>query len=150
MNVAVKRILAATDRSETADRAVLWAADMSERYDAELLLLQVVLPGPQDAVTETDAAFAELSAFAEQLLARSRSRARVSIDLDPSRAICDAAEEEGADVVVVGGVGMSGRKEFLLDNVPNRVSHNARCTVVIVNTMGSHRRRLSGLLGRSG
>src|SRR5205823_3707301 len=27
-----------------------------------------------------------------------------------------------------------GRKEFLLGNVPNRVSHGARCTVVIVNT----------------
>jgi predicted unusual protein kinase regulating ubiquinone biosynthesis (AarF/ABC1/UbiB family) len=29
---------------------------------------------------------------------------------------------------------MAGRKEFLLGNVPNRISHNARCTVVIVNT----------------
>jgi predicted unusual protein kinase regulating ubiquinone biosynthesis (AarF/ABC1/UbiB family) len=29
---------------------------------------------------------------------------------------------------------MSGRKEFLLGNVPNRISHNARCTVIIVNT----------------
>jgi nucleotide-binding universal stress UspA family protein len=35
---------------------------------------------------------------------------------------------------VVGNVGMSGRKEFLLGNVPNRVSHNTRRTVVIVNT----------------
>src|SRR6266496_1573624 len=31
---------------------------------------------------------------------------------------------------------MAGRKEFLLGNVPNRVSHNARCTVIIVNTAG--------------
>jgi len=38
------------------------------------------------------------------------------------------------DVLVVGSVGMQGRKEFLLGNVPNRVSHNAPCTVVIVNT----------------
>jgi nucleotide-binding universal stress UspA family protein len=29
---------------------------------------------------------------------------------------------------------MQGRKEFLLGNVPNRVSHNAPCTVVIVDT----------------
>jgi nucleotide-binding universal stress UspA family protein len=29
---------------------------------------------------------------------------------------------------------MSGRREFLLGNVPNRVSHNSRWTVVIVNT----------------
>jgi predicted unusual protein kinase regulating ubiquinone biosynthesis (AarF/ABC1/UbiB family) len=31
---------------------------------------------------------------------------------------------------------MSGRREFLLGNVPNRVSHNARRTVIIVNTGG--------------
>jgi predicted unusual protein kinase regulating ubiquinone biosynthesis (AarF/ABC1/UbiB family) len=41
------------------------------------------------------------------------------------------------DVLVVGNAGMSGRKEFLLGNVPNRVSHAARCTVVIVNTTGA-------------
>jgi nucleotide-binding universal stress UspA family protein len=29
---------------------------------------------------------------------------------------------------------MTGRREFLLHNVPNRVSHNAPCTVVIVHT----------------
>lgn len=29
---------------------------------------------------------------------------------------------------------MKGRKEFLLGNVPNRISHSAKCTVVIVNT----------------
>jgi nucleotide-binding universal stress UspA family protein len=36
---------------------------------------------------------------------------------------------------------MSGRKEFLLGNVPNRVSHSARCTVVIVNTTDGPKRR---------
>jgi len=53
---------------------------------------------------------------------------------DPAEAIVEAAKREDADVVVVGSVGMSGRKEFLLHNVPNRVSHNAPCTVVIVQT----------------
>ena len=39
-------------------------------------------------------------------------------------------------MLVVGNAGMAGRKEFLLGNVPNRISHNARCTVIIVNTAG--------------
>ena len=42
-------------------------------------------------------------------------------------------------MLVVGNVGMSGRREFLLGNVPNRVSHNAPCSVVIVNTSGGRR-----------
>ena len=53
---------------------------------------------------------------------------------DPAEAIVNAARREHTDVIVVGSVGMSGRREFLLRNVPNRVSHNAPCTVVIVQT----------------
>jgi predicted unusual protein kinase regulating ubiquinone biosynthesis (AarF/ABC1/UbiB family) len=43
-------------------------------------------------------------------------------------------DDEKVDAVVVGNVGMGGRKQFLLANIPNRVSHNARCVVIIVNT----------------
>ena len=38
---AVPRILVATDRSPSADRAVEWAAEMAERYDAEDLRTRV-------------------------------------------------------------------------------------------------------------
>src|SRR5919202_1966579 len=55
---------------------------------------------------------------------------------DPAAAIVRVAEEERVDLAVVGNLGMSERKEFLLGSVPNRVSHNARCSVVIVNTAG--------------
>jgi ubiquinone biosynthesis protein len=128
---AVRRILVATDRSQSADRAVAWAGEMAERYDAELIVLQV-------AEETSPATLAELTRFADS--AASRSRARVETDGDPSAAIVRVAGEERADVLVVGNVGMSGRREFLLGNVPNRVSHNAPCTVVIVNTSSGRRR----------
>jgi ubiquinone biosynthesis protein len=132
--MAVRRILVATDRSETAERAVSWAAEMASRYDAELVLLRVVT-APDGA----DAAAAELRDYAATL--GPKTLARVVVDDDPSGAIVRATEDSKVDVVVVGNVGMSGRREFLLANVPNRVSHNARCTVVIVNTMETPRRR---------
>jgi nucleotide-binding universal stress UspA family protein len=125
----VRRVLVATDRSESADRAVAWAVDMAERYEAELVLVQVV-------ASSTAATEAELARFAEACGARGR----VVADSDPSGAIVRAAAEEKADVLVVGNVGMSGRREFLLGNVPNRVSHNAPCTVVIVDTSPGGRR----------
>jgi len=121
----VERILVATDRSETAERAVQFAAEMAERYEAELVLLQVL--GSAAALEDVER---ELASHAESLGAR----ASVSVAEDPARAIVDAAGAENVDIVVVGSVGMQGRKEFLLGNVPNRVSHNAPCTVVIVNT----------------
>jgi ubiquinone biosynthesis protein len=127
--VAVRRVLVATDRSETAERAVRFAADMAERYEAELLVLRVLL---SDDGTRPDAA-RELEAHAREL-AGERGRSAVVIGDDPAEAIVEAARRERADVVVVGSVGMSGRREFLLRNVPNRVSHNAPCTVVIVRT----------------
>lgn len=125
----MRRILVATDRSQSADRAVRWAADMAARYEAELLVLQVVAERAAEAL-------AELTGYADSLGAR----ALVETAEDPSDGIVRAAAQEKADVLVVGNVGMSGRREFLLGNVPNRVSHNAPCTVVIVNTMGGERR----------
>jgi len=84
--------------------------------------------------TQTGAAADELQRYAMGL-AGERGRSRVMVDDDPAMAIVRAAEEEAADVLVVGNAGMAGRKEFLLANVPNRISHNARCTVIIVNTI---------------
>jgi nucleotide-binding universal stress UspA family protein len=136
----VRRLMVATDRSESADYTVAWAAEMAGRYEAELHVLQVVVPQNPPG-TDAGAAEATRAAYAAEDLKRlatdmagERGRAMVVVDEDPSQAIVDAAEQMEVDVLVVGNVGMSGRKEFLLGNVPNRVSHNARCTVVIVNS----------------
>ena len=53
---------------------------------------------------------------------------------DPADAILDVAEEQGADLIVVGNKGMTGAKRFLLGSVPNKVSHHAPCTVMIIRT----------------
>jgi nucleotide-binding universal stress UspA family protein len=126
---AVRRVLVATDRSETAERAVRFAAEMAARFEAELLVLRVLV-GTE--VSRAEAA-EELEAYVAGLDGEQKRSAVVTAE-DPADAIVDAARREQADVLVVGSVGMSGRREFLLRNVPNRVSHNAPCTVVIVQT----------------
>ena len=118
------KVVVATDRSETAQHAVAWATDLARRFDGELVLLQV-LPEAQDGAE--GALRADANAYPA-------ARPVLRVDADVAGAIVRAAEEEAADVLVVGNAGMGGRKEFLLGNVPNRVSHSARCTVVIVNT----------------
>lgn len=136
----VQRVMVGTDRSPTAERAVAWAAAFADRYEADLHIVQVILPGnPTD--TEFGAAEAtrargtadELQNYATQI-AGEHGHSHVVIHDDPAMAIVEATEEHGIDVLVVGNAGMAGRKEFLLGNVPNRISHNARCTVIIVNT----------------
>ncbi len=53
---------------------------------------------------------------------------------DPADAILDVAEEQGADLIVVGNRGMTGAKRFLLGSVPNKISHHAPCSVLIIRT----------------
>ena len=124
----VRRILVGTDRSETATRAVRWAAQMADRFDAELLVCQSVREGMDKAATQS-----ELASYAADVVGGD-ARVLTAQGDDPARVMVDLAKAEDVDVIVVGSVGMSGRKEFLLENVPNRVSHNAPCTVVIVQT----------------
>ena len=52
----------------------------------------------------------------------------------PADVIIDAATAFEADLIVVGNKGMSGAKRFLLGSVPNRVSHHAPCSVLIIRT----------------
>jgi nucleotide-binding universal stress UspA family protein len=53
---------------------------------------------------------------------------------DPADAILDVAEEQKADLIVVGNKGMTGAKRFLLGSVPNKISHHAPCSVMIIRT----------------
>jgi ubiquinone biosynthesis protein len=139
----VHRVMVGTDRSETAERAVRWAAGFAERFDADLHVVQVILPQhPADTEygaaerTRAGAVANDLQKYANEL-AGERGRAHVVVHDDPAMAIVQATEDEAIDVLVVGNAGMAGRKEFLLGNVPNRISHNARCTVIIVNTFSA-------------
>jgi nucleotide-binding universal stress UspA family protein len=117
----IKRILVATDRSDTAEDAVSFAEEMARRYEAELIVLQVLVP--------------DEARRGEPGSERGGSgRTRVVVNSDPAKAIVDAAREEQADVVVVGNVGVRSRKRFLVGNVPSAVAHQAPCTVVLVNT----------------
>ncbi len=139
----MQRVLVATDRSETSERAVQWAADLAGRFAAELILVQVVLPDPADDVLTDDldrvddhllsATRAELGRLADELAGPS-GRAKVVVAEEPADAIVQVAYDEKADVIVVGNAGMSGNKKFLLANVPNRITHTAHCTVITVNT----------------
>ncbi|MBA2566622.1 MAG: universal stress protein, partial [Thermoleophilaceae bacterium] len=53
---------------------------------------------------------------------------------DPADAILDIAEEKNADLIVIGNKGMTGAKRFLLGSVPNKISHHAPCSVMIIRT----------------
>ena len=52
---------------------------------------------------------------------------------EPAEVLMTVAGEEHAQMIVVGNRGMAGARR-VLGSVPNRVSHHARCGVLIVPT----------------
>ena len=74
----------------------------------------------KDAAEEVDGAGVKVETFAREG--------------DAADAILDVAEEQNADLIVVGNKGMTGAKRFLLGSVPNKVSHHAPCSVLIIRT----------------
>lgn len=51
---------------------------------------------------------------------------------NPGTAICDAASDWGADLIVVGRRGYRGITEVLLGSVSSHVVRNARCSVLVI------------------
>jgi nucleotide-binding universal stress UspA family protein len=142
-------ILVGTDGSDTARTAVAYAIDLSRELGARLLIVSAYEPVsdlrlrderievPKDLqwmVNPREDVDATLKDAAE-----SAKEAGVDVDTfarqgDPADAILDVAEEENADLIVVGNKGMTGAKRFLLGSVPNKVSHHAPCSVLIIRT----------------
>jgi nucleotide-binding universal stress UspA family protein len=145
-----RTIVVGTDGSETASKAVGQAAELAASVASELLIVSAFEPvsgsrlreeaqqAPPDVKwmvnprEDVDATLASAVEVAEEKGVTTRTFARQG---DPADAILDVAEEEHADLIVVGNKGMTGAKRFLLGSVPNKVSHHAPCSVLIVRTI---------------
>jgi nucleotide-binding universal stress UspA family protein len=51
---------------------------------------------------------------------------------DPAEVIIDVAQEEGADLIIVGARGLSGLQRFLLGSVSSKLSHHSPTSVMVV------------------
>jgi nucleotide-binding universal stress UspA family protein len=130
----METIVIGTDGSETANRAVEEAAQLAGAVGARLHVVTAYAPiqserFPSDA--RADSILDSACAAARLAGAEAEPHARKG---DPAAAILEVADEQRADLVVVGNRGMRGGKRFLLGSVPNKVSHHAQCSVMIVRT----------------
>jgi nucleotide-binding universal stress UspA family protein len=72
-------------------------------------------------------------AVAEARIAGLHAEGHVIDNRDAADALLYVADEVGGSMIVVGNKGMSGGRR-LLGSVPNKVSHEAKCNVLIVAT----------------
>jgi nucleotide-binding universal stress UspA family protein len=131
----IRSILVGTDTSAAACLAVSAAGELAQAHDAELVVL-CVRP-PVDArevfdpggVPEVDRHLDDLARQMSGVKVRTRQESG-----DPAETICDVAEQEGVDLIVVGNRGTHGRRRWFLGSVPNAVVQHSPCSVYIVDT----------------
>jgi nucleotide-binding universal stress UspA family protein len=131
----MQTILVGTDTSASADLAVSAAAELATAHDAELLVVYV--KPPLDArevfdpgkLPDPNGYLARLGERFPDTKVRTREEAG-----DPAETICDVAEDESVDVIVVGNRGTHGKKRWFLGSVPNAIVQHAPCSVYIVDT----------------
>jgi nucleotide-binding universal stress UspA family protein len=144
-----KTIVVAVDGSGHAQKAVDLAADLAQKYDAQLLLLSVykhvsaletthTLVNPKDAVGPENPTLRDI---ANDIIAaagaRAKERGTPKVETyvkrgHPARIIVDFAKEKGADAIIMGSRGLGDIGGFLLGSVSHKVNSLAECTCITV------------------
>ena len=141
-----KVIVVGFDRSERGAIAVDEALRLARDTGAALHAVHVVAAAVEGGTVASkafqaviDAERQDLESVRDQLVADATALGvtvvfHTSGGNDIPDAILATAESVGADLVVVGNRGMTGKARFLLGSVPNKVAHRSPCSVLIVNT----------------
>jgi nucleotide-binding universal stress UspA family protein len=140
----MKAIVVGTDGSDTAAQALREAGDLARSTGAKLHIVSAYAPasgvrsdapeseswmvGPD---VQVDSVLEEAAGVLHAQGIETESHARKG---DPADALLHVADEQDADLIVVGNKGMTGAKRFLLGSVPDKISHHASCSVLIVRT----------------
>lgn len=153
-----RRIMLTHDGSELADTAIAHAATLAAATQSPVLAVQVidtvahVLAQTSSISIEPAAAGAMSAEIAEQAVAAqqeaaTKNLARIAADLaaqgvttietrvlqgSPGDAICEAAKEEGCDLIVIASRGRSGIKRALLGSVADHVARNTPHSAVLL------------------
>ena len=138
----IESILVALDGSPVARRVLDAALEVADRFDAKLTLYRAVVVPPDFAAAAYNPTGDPLPTLlhqraAEELRAlaqghpRALASAPVVTDGQPWRAICQAAEDLGVDLIVIGSHGYAGWDRLLGTTAQHVVNHSTRSVLVV-------------------
>jgi len=149
----IKKILYATDRSKNSSYAFRYAVDMASKYGAEIIVLHVIEPVPGyarihslDEDESVPSINKELIEGMERHLEEFCRKAEPQTGFPcaelvskiivkeghPPEEILNTADEEGADVIVMGSHGKGFLTHTFLGSVSTALLHRSRKPVFIV------------------
>ena len=174
----IKTILVPTDGSSHAKKAIDFAADIADKYDARMVILHVLMrhtsesdietlceenampdtlakkfeglregylemaaasyePGPIFIIVPDDILKEVGNLILDNACKRAESKGIKDVSahvVDGSAAdkIVAAAEQENADMIVMGSRGLGNVAGVLMGSVSQKVNHHAKCTCVTV------------------
>ena len=134
-----QHILVPVDFSQDSEEAVGCAIGLAQQFQARLTLLHAIYV-PEAAEVNLAAYLDKIQSESDQLMAACRKRvedAGVTVDSlvvrgVPSHRITETAQEQQADLIVMGTHGRTGLRHMLIGSVAERVVRHASCPVMVV------------------
>ncbi|BBY07125.1 universal stress protein [Mycobacterium noviomagense] len=148
---AYQTVVVGTDGSESSLRAVERAGEIAAESNAKLIIATGYSPPKEDPraadVLREESYLVSGAAPIYEMLrdARDRAKAAGAKDIEdrpiqdaPVQALVDLAEEVGADLLVVGNVGLNARSAIVgrVFSIPGALASKAKIDVLIVHTTG--------------
>ncbi|WP_440946270.1 universal stress protein [Methanosarcina sp. T3] len=140
-----RKILVATDGSESARKAADTAIDLSRLSGAKIYAVYVVDRSVYSSVPEDPeweeamyVLFREMGEEAVSYVEKTAKNAGLQVESallegHPAEEIINFAEKNGMDLIIVGSLGKSGVERFLLGSVSEKVVRNAKIPVLVVH-----------------
>lgn len=152
--INIKRILCPTDFSEASFKAVKTANDIAEHFSAQLTLLYVLHPPMPMPISDVDISHSfdvrfyedrllksaedQLADVVESLISKTiRTQSKAMCNINPAKTICDLAETENSDLIVLATHGMTGWRHYVQGSVAQKVVQNTRKPVLLVHGLPS-------------
>ncbi len=145
----INRILTAVDGSDASRRALAAAADLAQKYDAELVLLYVIrdmqIPDSvqkmADVETFKGTRLSAMQLIGQQILEECEKLVtltgvkEIKTEVrpgDPAGVILHYAEEADMDLIVMGSRGLGGLEGMLLGSVSRKVTNLSKIACLTV------------------
>jgi nucleotide-binding universal stress UspA family protein len=148
MEASIKKIIFATDFSDASKEASNHALSLAQTLNAELKALHVFDKTAWNIPSHDYLAIDEVVAGIEEARQRGQDTLKelaksfglkvetIFTEGDPGHEIIRVAEEENADLIILGTHGYTGWKRFTLGSVAELVVKHAPCAVLTIRPKG--------------